>query len=1058
MKHKLLLFATALLLGIQSYAQTGVAINTTGNEPDTSAMLDVSSTEKGLLIPRMTQAQRTAIALPAKGLLVYQNDGTEGFYYYDGAVWTNLSLVNFTESNFTYDSRTGVTFTPNNAAVNVALVLQPKGGGGILAQQPDGMAAGGNRRGWFATDLQQERSLSTQVASGINSAIVGGSDNTASGDHSTAMGWNVISSAGYSTAMGVFTTASGTSSTAMGAWTKASGRNSTAMGIGTTASGNNSTAMGKGTTASGNNSTAMGCFTSAPSGYETVLGNYNTSYTPVSIDDWDATDRLFVIGNGTADGSRSNALTILKNANTSIGGLLTINGNGTNTSYLLPGTRGTSGQVLQTDGSGNTSWATPYSGLTNFTESSFTYGERTGVRFTPNNAADIVDIVLQPKGYGSILAQQPDGTAAGGNIRGFEAVDLQMNRQNASQVASGDNSAILGGGGNSSQGLCSVVIGGENNIASGRSSLATGYSSDATANYSIAIGKDATASNEYAVAIGNNPIASGYASLAMGDYTTASGRISTALGNRTKAPSAYETVLGRYNSDYTPSSATDWIATDRLFVLGNGASEVSKSNALTILKNANTTIGGSLTLNGNGSNASITFPIGRGTTGQYLLTDGSGTLSWSNLSGNLTGNVSGTAANVTGIVAGANGGTGVANTGKTITLGGNLTTSGAYSTTLTSTNTTSITLPTTGTLTTLAGTETLTNKTIVAGSNTISGLTNTNLSGTAGITDANLATISNAGKVSNSATTATSANTANAIVARDGSGNFTAGTITAALSGNATNVTGIVAGANGGTGIANTGKTIILGGNLTTSGAYSTTLTSTNTTSITLPTTGTLATLAGTETLTNKTIAAASNTISGLTNTNLSGTAAITDANLATISTSGKVSNSATTATSSNTASAIVSRDGSGNFIAGTISAALSGNANSATTATHIAGGAQGSIPYQTAAGATAFSAKGTAGQVLRMNSGATAPEWGTPYTGLTNFTESNYTYSSRTGVKFLATNAATNVDFVISPKGNGAILAQQPGGTSAGGNNRGANAVDLQTYRSAPTQVASGV
>ena len=72
--------------------------------------------------------------------------------------------------------------------------------------------------------------------------------------------------------------------------------------------------------------------------------------------------------------------------------------------------------------------------------------------------------------------------------------------------------------------------------------------------------------------------------------------------------------------------------------------------------------------------------------------------------------------------------------------------------------------------------------------------------------------------------------------------------------GTSSNVTGIVLGANGGTGVANTGKTITLGGNLTTTGAYTTNLTTTNTTSITLPTTGTLATLAGSETLTNKTL------------------------------------------------------------------------------------------------------------------------------------------------------------------------------------------------------------
>jgi hypothetical protein len=107
-------------------------------------------------------------------------------------------------------------------------------------------------------------------------------------------------------------------------------------------------------------------------------------------------------------------------------------------------------------------------------------------------------------------------------------------------------------------------------------------------------------------------------------------------------------------------------------------------------------------------------------------------------------------------------------------------------------------------------------------------------------------------------TRALSTNTASSIVRRDGSGNFEAGTITATLSGNATNVTGIVAGANGGTGVDNTGKTITLGGNLTTSGAFATTLTATNTTSVTLPTSGTLATLDGTEALSNKTITASS--------------------------------------------------------------------------------------------------------------------------------------------------------------------------------------------------------
>src|SRR5207237_2867334 len=64
-------------------------------------------------------------------------------------------------------------------------------------------------------------------------------------------------------------------------------------------------------------------------------------------------------------------------------------------------------------------------------------------------------------------------------------------------------------------------------------------------------------------------------------------------------------------------------------------------------------------------------------------------------------------------------------------------------------------------------------------------LVNADVSGSAAIADTKLATISTAGKVANSATTATNANTASAIVARDGSGNFSAGTITANLTGSA---------------------------------------------------------------------------------------------------------------------------------------------------------------------------------------------------------------------------------------------------------------------------------
>lgn len=82
------------LLPLGAAAQN-VGINATGAAPAPSAMLDVASTTAGMLVPRMTAAQRTAIAAPATGLLVYQTDASGGipanhFWFFDGTVWRPL--------------------------------------------------------------------------------------------------------------------------------------------------------------------------------------------------------------------------------------------------------------------------------------------------------------------------------------------------------------------------------------------------------------------------------------------------------------------------------------------------------------------------------------------------------------------------------------------------------------------------------------------------------------------------------------------------------------------------------------------------------------------------------------------------------------------------------------------------------------------------------------------------------------------------------------------------------------------------------------------------------
>ncbi len=78
-----------------SLAQVGIGTNT----PAPSAQLDVTSTEKGFLPPRMTTAQRDLIATPATGLLIFQTDNTAGYYFYDGTAWVGLVASSSTSSS-----------------------------------------------------------------------------------------------------------------------------------------------------------------------------------------------------------------------------------------------------------------------------------------------------------------------------------------------------------------------------------------------------------------------------------------------------------------------------------------------------------------------------------------------------------------------------------------------------------------------------------------------------------------------------------------------------------------------------------------------------------------------------------------------------------------------------------------------------------------------------------------------------------------------------------------------------------------------------------------------
>jgi len=85
-----LILMAILFFSVNSVTAQGVAINDDGSPANSSAQLDVQSTTKGFLPPRMTEQQRNAITSPATGLIIYQTDGTTGLYHYNGSAWSVL--------------------------------------------------------------------------------------------------------------------------------------------------------------------------------------------------------------------------------------------------------------------------------------------------------------------------------------------------------------------------------------------------------------------------------------------------------------------------------------------------------------------------------------------------------------------------------------------------------------------------------------------------------------------------------------------------------------------------------------------------------------------------------------------------------------------------------------------------------------------------------------------------------------------------------------------------------------------------------------------------------
>jgi hypothetical protein len=148
--------------------------------------------------------------------------------------------------------------------------------------------------------------------------------------------------------------------------------------------------------------------------------------------------------------------------------------------------------------------------------------------------------------------------------------------------ASGVASTAMGFGAFAS-GSWSTAIGFDA-TATAPSATSIGDGTTASGTSSLALGYNTTASGGISVAMGSGTIASGIYSAAMGNNTTASGDISIAMGYFTMSKGYSSTVVGMYNDSLLATDQTSVTTTTPLFVVGNGSSFSSRSNALVVSK------------------------------------------------------------------------------------------------------------------------------------------------------------------------------------------------------------------------------------------------------------------------------------------------------------------------------------------------------------------------------------------------------------------------------------------------------------------------------------------
>lgn len=453
-----LLRAVILLLWLYSpsYAQNNVGIGTTA--PDPSAILDLTSSDKGFLCPRLTTAQMNSVAAPATGLFIY-NTTLSAFYYYNGTAWVPFlapsnawQLTGNTgtsaETNYLGTADGNALVIKTNAIQR--MVVMSTGEVGVGATAPISKFAVGDGNVSLTNTLNTASQLNFYEPSGSGNNYTGFKAGAMASDivytlpTTAPTAGQVLTAGATPTTLQWSTVSSGTTDTL---WFVGAGTSSlVGRGNNNTGAGNYSIAAGQNNSASGANSVAIGGLGNISSGASATVsgGNGNASSSTYAT-----------VGGGRQNQAGATSATVAGGeGNLAIGSYTTVGGGNTNNA---------SGGFATIGGGQSNVGAASHSTI---------------------------------------------GGGNGNNTTGGQWSTIAGGQSNST---SANHTSITGGLTNVASGLYSTIVGGSNNNAAGTYGLIGGYnnSTGSNAHYSFVFGAGASVSQANTVVFHHTGVAGG---------------------------------------------------------------------------------------------------------------------------------------------------------------------------------------------------------------------------------------------------------------------------------------------------------------------------------------------------------------------------------------------------------------------------------------------------------------------------------------------------------------------------------------------------------------------